>query len=936
MCALTRLVVVKLICRYLAAKLIKCFFHGSEQTEKFRIFGESLALIRQQPERVCLKRPLTGIYETFILLLIALLGSYPMAMVSAELPDSSHSVEVMNLRKARQVGRDSSRFLRPTQELIAEKVVSERPEADVEAYEQSVQSILIKSCLDCHGPEESQGRLRIDQLDPDLLAGKDVAQWREIYNAISHQEMPPQDDPEYAMSEESRSHIIEWLSGELAKASIVQRNEQSSSSFRRLTKYEYNYALQDLLGLPLFVANELPPETNSEEGFKNSSSLLQMSAMQFESYREIGLEALSRAVVGEVQPERVRYVVHMQDTMEKFAAASPDKVFQADSDDADNQKRRSHLWNQATQSGIQFSNGSWKPVTDTAHGVFEHSTDVFLSLPRSAELKMNLDRFLPDDGVMRVRILASRSSMKENEFAALRLAFSAHTSNNANFMNQISQSDVPVTASPDHPEWVHFDIQLQDIQRNPFRHLETTFPRRDEFLHIRNIANTNGDKNSFQVRIHAIEIEAPYYDQWPPKTHTSIFFESPNRSNERVYAAEVLKRFLMRAWGGPVSDGELTSFVDLFLRYRSDFPRFEDAMVEVLATALASPRFLYLVQQRSSSKSDQIDEQSLASRIASFLWASDPDERLLKLAGEGKLREPNILDDEITRMLADSKSKRLSKHFVSQWLGLDGLDATTHIKDADLLVSMRDEPIALFQETLSKNSSVIDLIHADYVMVNEKLARLYGIRDVFGPHFRRIEISENHHRGGVLTCAGVLAMNSNGRDSNPLQRGVWMLERVLHDPPPPPPPNVPEVDLTDPKILEMTLKERLADHRDQAACKSCHSRIDPWGIAFEQYDASGAFRNQIAGQTVDASSKLFNGQKLDGIDGLKRYLLSERQDQFSEAIVHKLVSYALGRHLTFADHSDIEGIASELRRENDGLESLVRIIIHSDLFSRID
>ena len=181
--------------------------------------------MRQQPERVCLKRPTAGVYESIILLLILLLDAYPMATVSAELPDSNHSVEVMNLQKARQIGRNSSRFLKPTPELIAEKVVSERPEADVKEYEESVQSILMKSCLDCHGPEESQGRLRVDQLDPDLLAGKDVAQWREIYNAISHQEMPPQDDPDYAMSEESRSHIIEWLSGELAKASVVQRNE---------------------------------------------------------------------------------------------------------------------------------------------------------------------------------------------------------------------------------------------------------------------------------------------------------------------------------------------------------------------------------------------------------------------------------------------------------------------------------------------------------------------------------------------------------------------------------------------------------------------------------------------------------------------------------------------------------------------------------------
>lgn len=217
-------------------------------------------------------------------------------------------------------------------------------------------------------------------------------------------------------------------------------------------------------------------------------------------------------------------------------------------------------------------------------------------------------------------------------------------------------------------------------------------------------------------------------------------------------------------------------------------------------------------------------------------------------------------------------------------------------------------------------------------MLNERLARHYGVRDVHGPTFRSVDIDQSQHRGGVLTTAAILAMNSDGKDSHPLKRGVWMLETILHDPPPPPPPNVPEVDLTDPRILEMTLKERLADHRDQAACRSCHARIDPWGIAFEQYDALGGFRTRIKGQPVDATSVLYNGRTLDGMDGLKGYLLSERQDQFAEAVVHKMASYALGRNLSLADHAEIETMVATLRRNGDGLKDLVKLIIRSDLF----
>ena len=176
-------------------------------------------------------------------------------------------------------------------------------------------------------------------------------------------------------------------------------------------------------------------------------------------------------------------------------------------------------------------------------------------------------------------------------------------------------------------------------------------------------------------------------------------------------------------------------------------------------------------------------------------------------------------------------------------------------------------------------------------------------------------------------------MNSDGKDSHPLKRGVWMLERILHDPPPPPPPNVPEVDLTDPEILKMTLKERIADHRNKPACMSCHSRIDPWGIAFENYDALGAYRTRIKNKPVDATSELFNKQTLAGMDGLKRYLLTDRQDQFARAMVHKMTAYALGRPLSFGDRADIDSLTAQFRKQGDRLGDLIHLIISSNIFN---
>ena len=838
-----------------------------------------------------------------------------------------------NLSEVRKQGRLKSRYLKATPAgLTADQAI---PTPNVAFFRTSVKPLLLRSCLSCHGPERSEGRLRVDELNPDLLTGPDVERWREIYNVLSNSEMPPEDEPAYALADVDRGGIVDWLSEELNKASVIRRNNKEHSSFRRLTRYEYNYALQDLLGLPWSLADKLPPESESEDGFKNSSELLQMSAMQFETYREIGLAALKRATVSGERPQPVTYVISMPDQMQTAVSAKNAKSFDANSDDDRKQRSRQHLLDRATGQGIQFSSGKSEPLADPLTVETPKDSSVVLVLPRSQELKWNLDRYLPDDGVMRVRIRAGRSNSNPDEYAGLRLGFSAHTSNNANFFETVSERDVPVTASADKPEMIHFDIPLSDIQRNPFRKLSTTFPRRDEFLHVRNVSNSRGGKDPLEVVIDYIEISAPFYEQWPPRTHTDIFFESDQRDDEQAYARQVLTRFLRRIWRRPVTSREVDQFMALYSEYRPEFETLEDAMLEVLATALATPEFLYVTQRTqadSGSTPGAISDIELASRLSIFLWSSIPDDELVQLAERGKLSESGVLTAQVQRMLDDPRCLRFSQQFVEQWLGLAGLDSVTHVTDESLKTAMREEPVATFNEVLRKNHSVMDFIHGDYVVINERLATHYRIPDVYGPHFRKVPVEPQTHRGGLLTTAAVLTMNSDGTDSHPLKRGVWMLERILHDPPPPPPPNVPEVDLTDPEILKMTLKERIADHRKKLACRSCHSRIDPWGIAFEHYDALGSYRTQIQNKPVDATSELFNKQTLAGMDGLKRYLLSDRQDQFARAMVHKMTAYALGRPLSFGDRVDIDLLTTQFRNKGDRLGDLVILICSSDIF----
>ena len=435
--------------------------------------------------------------------------------------------------------------------------------------------------------------------------------------------MPPEDEAEYRLADADRSNIVDWLSEEMSKASLVRRNRAEHSSFRRMTKYEYNYALQDLLGLPYPIANSLPPETASEDGFKNSSDLLQMSAMQFEAYRELGLKALERVTVRGERPQPVTYLISMQDEMAKAADDQDETPTKKEADkNRPVNRSRPHLLDRSTGEAISFAGGNAVPKPGESAGHNPDVSPVVVVLPRSTELKLNLDRFLPDEGMMRVRIRAGRTTMDPNEYAGLRLIFSAHTSNNANFSQVVSRRDLPVTASADKPEFIEFDVPLSEIQRNPFRKLETTFPRRDEFLHIRNESNARGGKEPLQVVIDYVEVSAPHYDQWPPQSHLDIFIASKNKSDEQVYGREVLTRFLERAWRRPVAAEEVAPFLDLFAKYRPDFDTFEEAMLEVLATALATPEFLYLTQRSSAADAaGPGDDQRLGTRESAFVFS---------------------------------------------------------------------------------------------------------------------------------------------------------------------------------------------------------------------------------------------------------------------------------------------------------------------------
>lgn len=827
------------------------------------------------------------------------------------------------------------------------------PKANRDDYQKIVAPLLAKSCTACHGPKTSKAGLRVDQLDPNLLTGKDIDRWVDIYDVLSKREMPPPDEPNYHLKDADRARIIEWLGKEMQKASQARKNAGGHSSFRRMANYEYNHALQDLLGLNLTFTDALPPENTSEDGFKNSAKYLQMSATQLETYREIAIEALKKATVEGGRPKAVTWQIPMQEAMDKAAALKQKPIPRKTPANAKD-IWYTHIVNKDTGEGFSY-NWAYYVVLDgeARHGIWNLKPDKITSaippvshvvavLPPSRQFHLDLGNSVPDEGILRVRIRVGASERLPGQSANLRLAFGFQSNNEGQMSARVSERDIEVTASTKDPKFITFDVPLAELPRNPFRKMYEigSFPNCTEYLEIHNISSTGkGGKNPpVNLEIDYVEVEAGLYETWPPKSHTDIFFDSPHRKNETVYVREILKRFMTRAWRRPITEGDIAPYYQLFTKYRPGFSTFQETVIEVLATVLASPEFLYLVQTESPKSSRTVSDLELANRLSFFLWSSIPDAQLLNLAFSGKLKSPKTLDSQIQRMLADPKSKRFTRHFVQQWLGLEALDnlvvdrSKFPVYDEAFQKNLIAEPHAFFDHVLRNNRSIMDFLQSDYLVINEPLAQHYGIPGVIGQDFRKVPIDARVNRGGLLTTAAVLTMNSTGVDSNPLKRGVWLLERMLHDPPPPPPPNVPTVDLTDPRILKMTPKERMADHRNNAACRSCHAKIDPWGIALENYDAIGRFRTTINNKPVDATAVLYNNKALEGVAGLKSYLMADRQDQFAKAMVHKLSTYALGRPMSFADRGELDRIAAELKKRGNGLQDLISLLIHSRLF----
>jgi hypothetical protein len=402
---------------------------------------------------------------------------------------------------------------------------------------------------------------------------------------------------------------------------------------------------------------------------------------------------------------------------------------------------------------------------------------------------------------------------------------------------------------------------------------------------------------------------------------------------------------MRKAWRRPVSAQEIDAKVALFDAVRKEKPSLVGALKIPLIAVLASPHFLYL-SEPSTQAARPLNDHELATRLSYFLWSTTPDDELLRLAEEGKLSQPAVLYAQTERLLKDARNEAFVKNFAGQWIGLREVGANPPASDLypqydrHLEVSMVGESQAFFREILQRDLPATSFIKSDFVTINERLARFYGIDGVRGDDFRAVKVPSGIRRGGLATQASVLTITSNGTRTSPVKRGTWVMKTLLGTDPGLPVANAGDIPPKVPGADKATVRQRLAIHREKPQCARCHDKIDPLGLALENFNAAGEWREQEGfgykgrigsdDPKIDASATMPDGTRFEGVEGLQNALL-KRQDLFHTALANRMYTYALGRELGLADAPETKAAAAHLKKQGT-LRSLIRFVVGSKSF----
>lgn len=838
-------------------------------------------------------------------------------------------------------------------EAVAPAVADFKPDTD--AYRELVRPFLDQHCLKCHGPETQKSGFRVDTHLPNEFLSRSVTEkWNEVLHMLNAGDMPPEDETRPETAEVRR--VVEWIEGERLRAERARRDR--AVVLRRLNREEYNNTIRDLIGIDFELADDFPEEP-PVGGFENNGRALTISPMHLELYLKTARRILDQAIV---TPDEQRQTIKWRFRVENGRPGSPGRRVRLD----DNLNRNIRL-----EAGNRPPKNGMMQLRWWAEGVWVS----YFHVPRPGRYLIRVKAAGVTPPEEAVRKAGPMFHVRRQEERERKISNPAERRRSRENFNKFTLGSVTRHFNEDRryrvgpprlkirghfggriPVLAAFDVDAP-LERPRVYEIETTLTPAKSRLHFSNdyripghwYLGHNDQHDDFprpELFIDWVEIEGPIHDAWPPASHTRILFASPNRDrNEEAYVREALSRFMRRAYRRPLREGEVEPMMAVFRAVRPAASSFEEAIKTPLTAVLASPDFLYLVEDGDS---DALNDFQLAARLSYFLWSSLPDEELDDLALSGRLRDPATLRAQADRLLEEPRSRAFVKNFAGQWLGLRQVGANPPSSeiysryDEHLETSMRGETEAFFEWVLREDHSVLSFLKSDHAIINERLARFYDIRGVKGDRFRPVPVPGGVRRGGLLTQASILSITSNGTRTSPVWRGAWILENLLGDPPPPPPPNAGDIPPVGANQKRLTVRQRLQAHRAEPQCARCHDKIDPLGFALENFAASGEWRDgeqKLYGisppdrraPAIDARAKLPDGTEFTGVEGLQRELL-KRQDAFLRCLADKLYTYALGRELGYADKPVLDDAVRHLKGNKLTLRSLIHHIVSSELF----
>jgi mono/diheme cytochrome c family protein len=802
-------------------------------------------------------------------------------------------------------------------------------EGDTE-FRNTVQPFIAAHCVACHNATQLTGGLNLQPYTSADLVLKDRERWETVLQKLRSGEMPPKGVPRPA--EADLRGVENWIQGEFAREDASARPAPGRVTARRLNRSEYNNTVRDLLGVDFHPADDFPQD-DSGYGFDNIGDALSLSPVLMEKYLAAAEKVARTALFG---PEKLKPTV-----------VRHQPPYREGTDGGDNSRFLASLPYTITNydlTGLTLPSALHTLHTFPAEGDYEFRIDPEGNRPRPSE-------------PFKVAVWIDGRQVASVDFEA---------STNPTAMEGMDETVRAHAPAGEH--WVAVSAlrQFEGLpvkygglnptakpepapgSENPFEGFQlpedATPEQRAAFEARRKAFAARGGRGALKppritdvsFRVNFIEISGPFNPNTKPSPESlaKIFV-----CHDRTPTCErrIVSDLAFRAWRRPPTSEEISRLLALAAADRRRGASFEDALAVSIEAMLVSPAFLFRVENDpppgpQGDSDHRIGQYELASRLSYFLWSSMPDDELLRCAAKNRLREPSVLRQQVTRMLADPKAKALARNFGGQWLQFRALesaqpDPVRFMAFNDYLrLSMMQETELFFENLLRQNGSILDFLNGKYSFLNEELAQYYGIKGVTGAEFRKVDLTGTP-RAGVLTQASVLTASSYATRTSVVLRGKWVLENLLNAPVPPPPPNVPTLDETA-TGTSMSLRQQMEKHRANPICASCHSRMDPIGFGLENFDAIGRWRTKDGNFSIDASGILPDGRKFSGPEELEATLM-QNKDAFTQCVTEKMLIYALGRGLETYDRPAVKAIARQVTENHYRISSLVLAIVNS-------